>query len=339
MKCLVVGGTGFLGGAIVDVLAQHGHDVTILTRGKTSRDTPATVNAVQADRFSDLSILKTQNFDWVFDTCAFEPEAVKRLLLIVGATCRRYVLVSSLSAYGSFHKPGLTESDPVPDATAADLALASSLTDEQRGSALSYGASYGPLKRACEVAAEGLVGEKAISLRVGLLVGAGDYSDRLTWWVRRLDQAKGLRKRVPAPAPPNRPVQMIDVRDVADFALRCAEIEVSGILNVTGQPIPIESVLRAIVEESGSEAQLEWVSEQAILDAKINPWTDVPLMAPSIPAFKHFLEMSTQKAIETGLECRPIRDTLRPLIEWDRTQRASPLKAGMDDAKEALLLT
>lgn len=338
MRCLVVGGTGFLGGAIVDTLTRNDHEVIVLTRGKTFREIPASVRAIQVDRFGDLSNLQSYDFDWVFDTCAFEPEAVERLLQTVGENCRRYVLVSSLSAFGSFSKPGLQESDPVPDATEADLALATNLTDEQRGSATSYGASYGPLKRACEVVAEELLGEKAISLRVGLLVGAGDYSDRLTWWVRRLDQAHGARMRVPAPAPPDRPVQMIDVRDVADFALRCAETELSGLLNVTSQPLPLESVLRAIIEETGSEAQIEWVSEQAILDAKIDPWTDIPLMAPSIPEFKHFLEMSTHKAVALGLKCRPICDTLRPLIEWDRMRRATNLKAGMDETKEALLL-
>ena len=339
MKCLVVGGTGFLGGAIVDTLVQNDHEVTVLSRGKTSRDFPSTVKAIQADRFGDLSKLKDQDYDWVFDTCAFEPEAVRRILQAVGENCRHYVLISSLSAYGRFRKPGLQESDPVPDATEADLALAASLTDEQRSSAVSYAASYGPLKRACEVAAEEILGEKAISLRVGLLVGAGDYSDRLTWWVRRVDQANGSRMRVPAPAPPDRSVQMIDVRDVADFALKCAATERSGVINVTGQPVPLENVLRAIIQETGSAAQLVWVSEQAILDAKIKPWTDIPLMAPSVPDFKHFLEMSTQKAIELGLDCRPIRDTLRPLVEWDRIHRDRPLKAGMNAEQEALLLT
>jgi len=339
MKCLVVGGTGFLGGAIVDALAQNGNEVTVLTRGIKSREIPKSVKAIQVDRFGDLSKLQTQDFDWVFDTCAFEPKAVQRLLQIVGEACQRYVLISSLSVYGSFRKPGLRESDPVPNATEADLALATNLTDEQRGTALSYAASYGPLKRACEIAAEEMVGAKAISLRVGLLVGAGDYSDRLTWWARRLDQANGASKRVPAPAPPERPVQMIDVRDVADFALKCADTEASGVINVTGQPAQLRTVLRAIIDEVDSEAQLVWVSEQAILDANINPWTDIPLMAPSIPEYKHFLEMSTKKAIERGLRCRPISDTLSRLIEWDRTQRSRELNAGMDAKKEALLLS
>ena len=339
MKCLVVGGTGFLGGAIVETLLRSGEDVTVLTRGKTKRMLPDAVKTISTDRFGDLSELKDEQFDWIFDTCAFEPRAVSRLLETVGASCQRYVLVSSISAYGTFSQPDLNERDPVPGATADDLALADSLTDEARGSALSYGESYGRLKRACEETAEQLLGDRTTVLRVGLLIGAGDYTDRLTWWVRRLDEARGDRKRVPAPAPYGRLVQMIDVFDVADFALICAQSKLHGIWNVTGTPQPLGEVLDAIIHASSSEAELVWVSEKSILEAGISPWTDIPLMAPAIPEFRYFLEVSTQKAEENGLVFRPLSETLTGLIDWDRANRDKALTSGMDSHQEALLLS
>ena len=338
MKCLVVGGTGFLGGAIVETLHRTGEDVTVLTRGKTNRKLPDAVKTISTDRFGDLSELKDVHFDWIFDTCAFEPKAVSRLLETVGASCQRYVLISSISAYDTFSQPNLNESDPVPDATADDLALANSLSDEARGSALSYGESYGRLKRACEQTAEQILGDRATVLRVGLLIGAGDYTDRLTWWVRRLDEARGDRKRVPAPAPYERLVQMIDVFDVADFALKCAQSKLHGVWNVTGRPQPLSEVLEAIIEVSSSEAELVWVSEKSILKARISPWTDIPLMAPAIPEFRYFLEVSTQKAEEHGLVCRPLNQTLNGLLDWDRAHRDRAMTSGMDTNQEALLL-
>ncbi|MCR9269360.1 MAG: NAD-dependent epimerase/dehydratase family protein [Hyphomonadaceae bacterium] len=338
MKCLVVGGTGFLGGAIVETLLRDGDEVTVLSRGKTNRKLPDAVKIISTDRFGDLSQLQGRHFDWVFDTCAFEPVAVSRLLERVGKSCQRYVLISSISAYGTFSKPDLNEHDPVPDATPEDLALADGLTEDERGSAISYGESYGRLKRACEQTAEQILGDRATILRVGLLIGAGDYTDRLTWWVRRLDQAKGDRKRVPAPAPPGRKVQMIDVYDVADFALKCAQAKSPGIWNVTGTPQPLSAVLDTIIQASGSEAELVWVSQKSILEARISPWTDIPLMAPAIPAFRYFLEVSTQKAEQNGLVCRPLSETLNRLIGWDRAHRDRALTAGMTAQQEALLL-
>ena len=338
MRCLVVGGTGFLGGAITDALVAEGHSVATLTRGETDRELTPNLDLIHADRYGDLSALKGRAFDWVFDSCAYSPDAVETLLTAVGDNISRYVMISSISAYGEFTQRNLDETAVAPDATAEDFDVAASLPPEDRTSAFAYGASYGPLKRACEIKAEEMLGDRATALRVGLLVGAGDYTDRLTWWVRRIDEAVGPRRKVPAPAPKTRPLQLIDVRDVAEFALRCAEDEMPGIWNVTSPPQPFSDVLNAILDVSDSGAELVWVEEDAFVDADITPWVDVPMMAPVKPAFRYFLEVSTTKARTAGLTCRPIEDTLTRLLEWDRDRRHIALQGGMTAQQEALLL-
>ncbi|MCG7521514.1 epimerase [Ruegeria sp. Ofav3-42] len=338
MRCLVVGGTGFLGGAIVDALVEGGHLVSILSRGITKASSIPGVEVIQADRYEDLTPLENKPFDWVFDTCAFTPEAVERLLKAIDPAITRYVLISSVSAYGTFIEDGQDETATVPDAKPSDFETAASLSSEDRASAFAYGASYGPLKRACERKADEMLGERATSLRVGLLVGAGDYSDRLTWWVRRLDQAHDVRQRVPAPAPKDRFVQMIDVKDVAQFAVRCGNEALTGVWNVTGEPIPMAEVLSQIAEVSNSEAEIVWVEESSIMAADIAPWSDIPLMAPSLPEFRCFLSIGTEKAKLAGLTCRPLRETILPLLSWDRARRHVPLKCGMKTDQETQLL-
>lgn len=338
MRCLVVGGTGFLGSAIVDALGEAGHAVTILSRGKTRSRGAPDVQVIQADRYEDLTVLENQSFDWVFDTCAYTPASVERLLRTVGPDIARYVLISSVSAYGTFRENGLSETAIVPDASRDDFEKAASLRPKDRASAVAYGASYGPLKRACEQTAEEMLGTRATSLRVGLLVGAGDYSDRLTWWVRRLDQARGAHTRVPAPAPKDRSAQMIDVRDVAQFAVRCGRNALGGLWNVTGDPVPLNAVLLQIAQVSKSEAELVWVGEDVIAKCGIAPWVDMPLMAPPVPDFRYFLSVGTEKAKSAGLVCRPLPDTLTPLLDWDRTRRDIALKGGMTPDQEAQLL-
>ncbi|MEM9631238.1 MAG: NAD-dependent epimerase/dehydratase family protein [Pseudomonadota bacterium] len=339
MRCLVVGGTGFLGGAITDALVEHGHDVAILSRGSTSRPTRSSVEAICTDRFGDLGSLVSERFDWVFDTCAFSPDAVETLLSAVGENIERYVLISSISAYGEFLKPALCEKEDVPEASMHDLEVASNVPPDKRASAFAYGSSYGPLKRSCELKASRMLADRATSLRVGLLVGAGDYTDRLTWWVRRIDQARGERTRVPAPAPPQRPVQLIDVRDVAEFAIRSTTENLPGIWNVTGKTVAISEVLDAVIKVCGSNAELVWVDEDAIQSANVVPWVDMPMMAPSSPTFRYFLEVSTGKACSKGLKCRPIEETLKPLLDWDRSRRETKLKVGLTTKQELLLLS
>ncbi len=338
MRCLIVGGTGFQGGAITDALAAAGHDVAVLTRGVTTRELPDRVEVIRGDRHGDMAALTGRSFDWVFDTCAFAPDAVERLLDVLGDKLRRYVLISSISAYGSFPKPGLTEDDPVPDATDTDLAVAAAVAPENRASAFAYGASYGPLKRACEVAASERLGPRATALRVGLLVGAGDYTDRLTWWVRRMDDATGPRVRMPVPAPETRPVQLIDVRDVADFALLCAVEGRGGIWNVTSEPMPFADMLDAIRVATGSRAEIVWVDEAAIAAAGVAPWTDMPLMAPPDSRFRHILGIDPSRAQAVGLATRPLADTLGPVVAWDRGRRDIPLQCGLTPEQEHALI-
>ena len=339
MDGLVAGGTGFLGGAVVDALAARGHRVAVLSRGATSRDLPASVEAIRADRHGDLSALDGRSFDWAFDTCAYAPDAVHALLDALKGRIGRYVLASSLSVYGRYDAPGLTEAQEVPDAGPEDFARAAEVRPEERASAMAYGPSYGPLKRACELAAEERLGDQATALRIGLIVGAGDYTDRLTWWVRRLDEAGRTRGRlVPAPAPPERPVQMLDVRDAALFALRCAEEGLGGVWNVAGRPMPMQDLLRAIRAATVSMCEVRWLPPAAFEAAGAAPWTDVPLMAPDAPAFRHFLEVDASRARAAGLTARPLADTLGPLAAWDRGRRDVDLSCGMSAEQEEQVL-
>ncbi|MDG2341186.1 MAG: NAD-dependent epimerase/dehydratase family protein [Paracoccaceae bacterium] len=338
MRCLVVGGTGFLGGAITNTLVSAGHSVAILTRGKTENNLPTEVEQIRGDRYEDLQCLSGRQFDWVFDTCAYSPNAVEKLLQAVNQDISRYILISSISAYSTFFDAHLDETAIVPTANAKDYDLADAMPIGSRSSAYAYGPSYGPLKRACEIEAHRILAGRTTSLRVGLLVGAGDYSDRLTWWVRRIDQAPAKGQIVPAPAPRHRPVQLIDVRDVAKFAHQCATNDLGGIWNVTSQPERFEDILKAIHSVCTSDAEISWVSEKAIVEAGIEPWSDIPMMAPNIPEFRHFLNVSTEKARSAGLTIRPLSETLTPLLEWDRQRRDVALKVGMTQEQEAKLI-
>ena len=121
MRTLVIGGTLFIGREIVERLAGHGHEVTVLHR-RDRHDLGPAIRNIQADR-SDLPaisrVLREGRFDAVFDiaydwekgTPASQVEAAARSC---GDELQRYVFMSSIAAYG----PGFDrrESEPlVPD--------------------------------------------------------------------------------------------------------------------------------------------------------------------------------------------------------------------------------
>ena len=121
MKVLVIGGTLFIGRALVEELVKGEHEVAVLHR-KAKHDFGRRVDNIMADRNDADAMqeaLSTRRFDVVFDnvydwergTTAEQVEATVRPL---GDRLTRYIFISSVSAYGDGlnHK----ESDPLaPD--------------------------------------------------------------------------------------------------------------------------------------------------------------------------------------------------------------------------------
>jgi nucleoside-diphosphate-sugar epimerase len=73
---------------------------------------------------------------------------------------------------------------------------------------------YGAIKVASEQAGREAVGERALVVRAGLIVGPGDGYDRFGHWPARF--ARG--GRVVVPDDPEQPFQYVDVRDLAEVA-------------------------------------------------------------------------------------------------------------------------
>ena len=311
-RTLIVGGTGFLGSAIAARAAAQGDVVSILTRGQASA--PQEVAAIVADRFGPLTALLGQSFDLVFDTCAYIPDAVTHLMRVLQP--QRYVMISSVSVHDRFDRPDLTEDSPVPEATESDFAPYRAKPFAEWGRVPVLPESYGRLKRSCELAAQAVMGERAILLRPGLIVGAGDRSDRLTWWARRLDQGGRI------PVPNDRPVQCIDVRDVADFAVKLAGNGGSGVYNATSLPFALFRLLETLQDLSGTPSSLVPLPDRAFLDAGVGPWKNLPLWLPDDPDHAHFFGITTARARAAGLTTRPLAQTLAGLLDWDRTRRA-----------------
>ena len=71
---------------------------------------------------------------------------------------------------------------------------------------------------------------RVLHVRAGLLSGMFDYTDRLPYWIQRV--AKGGKVLVPGRK--DRPVQLVDIKDVASFGLDMAENNKAGTFNITG---------------------------------------------------------------------------------------------------------
>ena len=328
MRILVIGGTGFLGSEIARACLHAGHTVTVMSRA--GADVPAGATTLLANRLR-LPDLGDQ-FDGIIDTCCYAPYMVDELVRACGPNRPHYTLISSISVYDDFSAPHLTESHPTPDATADDLEVASAVPEEEISDASQYGAAYGRLKRACELSASEQF--DTLVIRLGLIVGPRDYTDRFTYWVRRCD----LGGTVPVPGPPDRLWQFIDVRDAASFVVRQATAKISQTFHVTGEPVSAQEVLRRMCELAQPSTRIVWRPLGRFVDLGHRPWTTLPLITPDDPSIAHFQNVSIQSAVDAGLTQRNIGKTISATLEWDRQRRDVPLQGGLSAAQEAALL-
>src|SRR5680860_640921 len=106
MRVLVLGGSGFVSGAILrDLLeleTEGGVEVTVLTRGRTRTEWGG-VRHVVGDRGDAESMhhALTERFDAIVDVSGYTADDVARVLAAVPEPPQRYVFISSAAVYDS----------------------------------------------------------------------------------------------------------------------------------------------------------------------------------------------------------------------------------------------
>lgn len=116
MRVLVMGGTQFNGLALVHDLANTGHQVVILNRGKSEAKLPLGVERVYADRTKPdqmREVLRSVEVDAVIDVTAYRPEEVELMIEIFRGRIEHYVFISSTVIYAASDLLPITEDHPV----------------------------------------------------------------------------------------------------------------------------------------------------------------------------------------------------------------------------------
>src|SRR3954454_1822179 len=278
MRLLILGGTGFLGRHVVDAALERGHDVTIFTRGKHGTG-PEEVEHIAGDR-ADVSPLRGRSWDAAIDTSGYAPKHVHASsALDVG----HYVFVSSCNAYPDWHDKPVDEDSPT----------------------WAEGEGYGPDKAAYE---RHVLARGGAVVRAGLIVGPHDNVFRLPWWVRRIREGG----TIPAPGRPDRPMQIIDARDLAVWMLDLAEQRIRGAFNGTA-PIA-QTTMEELLRAADPDADLRWIPEDKLAAAGVEPWMEFPLWLPERHAGTWHI--GTEKAQAAGLRTRPVADTVADVATW-----------------------
>ncbi len=271
LNLLILGGTGFLGPAIVESALARGHTMTIFNRGKTRPDIFPDVERLRGNRDplkdDGLTALKGRSWDAAIDTSGYYPRMVRSSARLLADAVGQYVFISSISVYADNSIVGMDETGPI--VTMEDETL------ESMGDQSQY---YGSLKALCEQAAEKAMGGRATNIRPGLIVGPRDNVPRFTYWPVRVERGG----EVLSPGDPDDPVQYIDVRDLADFVVTCIENRTTGYFNATGpnSPTTIAELLYGCKAVTGGDATFTWVPAKFLKAQDIKPWSEMPVWVP-----------------------------------------------------------
>ncbi|MFJ5817205.1 NAD-dependent epimerase/dehydratase family protein [Streptomyces sp. NPDC093108] len=307
MKILVLGGTWFLGRAVVTGALARGWAVTVFNRGRSAPD-PAGVKAVHGDRTSidDIRRLAQEGpWDAVIDTSSSDlaPREVLICARALDGQVGRWVHISTVSVYAQWPRSALTETSSLLDAPAdADATFGYTGAD---GTPTAYGFQ----KAGGERAVSSVFADSAVFLRPGVILGPGEYVGRLPWWLSRAHRGGSVL----APGPADRCMQPVDVRDVAAFALDQARSTARGGFNVT-HPVGIsfEAFLAECFSVSGGLGYPVWVAAEDLLARDVRQWTELPLWRTHPGVWS----VDSARAIATGLRCRPVVETIRDTWAW-----------------------
>ncbi len=314
MDFLVLGGTSFVGRAVVEYALGHGHRLTLFSRGRTGAGLFPAAERRTGDRDTgDYAALAGSSWDAVVDVSAYVPRHVQQATDAVSSRAGRYLLISTVSVY-----------DHVP-APPAGLAEDAPRRPPERGTEDVTGETYGPLKVACEDDAAARWGDRATVVRPGIVGGPHDPTDRFTYWVRRA--ARGGRVAVPGRL--DQPVQVVDSRDLAALVVALLEADRSGTFNAVGpaEPVTLGGLVQACAQAAGSAVELVPVT--------VEP--GFPLVLPEGRDDAMFLRRA-DAARAAGLTATPLTTTAADVLAWDRSRGEPPLSVGMSAERESALL-
>ncbi|MGA2857617.1 MAG: NAD-dependent epimerase/dehydratase family protein [Candidatus Sulfotelmatobacter sp.] len=298
-RILVLGGTLFLGPAIVEAALAAGHDVILFNRGITNPDLFPHLERLKGFRSNDpgdqdLSGLARRHFDVVIDVWPNDPAMVASAAEFLKDRARHYLYVSSVAAYehGEFAKADIEE----------NAAL-----EPWNGS----GRQYNRGKAESERRLRNTLGERLTVVRPGPIKGhRDDTPDLLTWLLRAQDGGEHI-----APGDGTDPVELVDVKDVARFLVMAIDLSLYGTFNLTGRPTTFRQFIEACKTATRSEARFTWIPQEFLhrhgleTDAILHTFAgNFPFWRPD-PALKGLYEISSDKAFRAGWRTRPFEET------------------------------
>ncbi len=326
LDILVLGGTGFIGPHMVREALRRGHRVTLFNRGRTNNALFPDLETIRGDRNNGLDGLRNRRWDAVVDNSGYVPRHVRDSARLLAPNVGRYLFISTVSVYADF---------TISNAESSPLAAIDDESIEQV-----TGETYGPLKALCEQRVRTEVDDERLTiLRPTYICGPGDHTDRFSWWPVRTRRGGDMLW----PGKPSDAIQIVDVRDLANFTIDCLDNPVTGTFNAASAAggYTMGDLLDDCRAIAAADVTPHWIGEQFAYEAGLIGGRELPIWHPSGGEHGAGGSFANDAAVAAGLHIRPPRETARDLLTWWDTlseERRGQLRAGIAAEREQQLI-
>ena len=306
-RALVIGGTLFIGRALVERLLERGDDVVIMHRGR-SHPFGDRVGEIRCDRNDVAAVraaLRAERFDVVYDNVYDWRRGTTGAQVVAAADAAsdglgRYVFTSSVAVYRE--GTGLDE----------DAALVGSNDPNV----------YGAQKADSERALFALHRERGVpvsTLRPAFIYGPiNPYDREAFFWDRIL-----LGRPVIVPDDGSRAMQFVHVGDVASAAILAANSDAAiGRAYSLGNWPPVTQVefVRLLARAAGREVKLVHIPRERLLRAG-GGLNDPPYYFGAYLDLPPKTVRPDRARAELGLDLVPLEEGMRETFRWYEQQR------------------
>ena len=306
---LILGGTGFVGPHQVRRALERGHRVTIFNRGRSAPGMfGKDVEELAGDRAGNLELLKGRRWDSVIDESASggdAPEWVRQSATLLRDATEQYLFISSRAVYLDTSRVPMTAAAPI-------------FTRENSPANAGQPLPYAHAKAFAEGEAQRILPGRVTIVRPGIIIGPGDDTDRFTYWPVRV--ARG--GEMVAPGDGSDHVQLIDVRDLADFVVRLVEDRVFGVYNAVGPHMgqPFREMLDRVQRGVGGSASVLWAPGSHRTMSGLLGFQIFQPMEGSTAGYSRF---DVTPEIKAGLTFRATEVSATDTLDWFRTLPAA----------------
>lgn len=336
MNVLVIGGTRFIGLAVVNRLASAGHTVTVFNRGQTEADLPISIKRIHGERHDLASFaadFKRLAPDVVVDMILYTEEEARTLVEVFKRIAGRVVAISSADVYRAYGRLlGLEHGEPDPVPLSEDAPLRETLYPHRAHAQglddFKYFYEKILVERVVMNEEEDLPGT---ILRLPAVYGEGDTQHRLHYYLKRMDD--------------NRPAILLGERQAR---WRWTRGYVGDVAAAIALAVENESAARKIynVGEAVALTEADWIHElghAALWSGEVVelPEEHLPNQETDGARYAHHLVTDTSRIRdELGYaEQFSRQEALKRSIDWERRHPPSEIDPAQFDyaAEDALL--